>query len=261
MMSSSTTDPADATTTGPATAENEVTPAQQAQQEQQQPSDTQQEEEEGGGGVGNLSLNDKNDNDTSNISALHDNIERKGKNAYYYAHSHKATGPKWDGKAEPKLLSSSASSSHEGHHLPTIKGYEYHKSNITKYAFLDDGPKLKLYIDMEGVGDACTDGDITLDYTDTSLCLVVNNYKKPGSPDSSDDKPPEEQCLSFGRLTGEITNATYRLKKDKIILTLTKSNEGEEWHTINDKGSTIGSGSAPAAAAADDSSSSSGGLV
>jgi len=28
------------------------------------------------------------------ISALGDNIARKGKNAYYYAHAHKATGPK-----------------------------------------------------------------------------------------------------------------------------------------------------------------------
>ena len=27
-------------------------------------------------------------------SALAENISRKGKNAYYYAHAHKATGPK-----------------------------------------------------------------------------------------------------------------------------------------------------------------------
>ena len=27
-------------------------------------------------------------------SALADNITKKGKNAYYYAHAHKATGPK-----------------------------------------------------------------------------------------------------------------------------------------------------------------------
>ena len=30
-------------------------------------------------------------------SALEDNLNRKGKNAYYYAHSHKATGPKVGG--------------------------------------------------------------------------------------------------------------------------------------------------------------------
>ena len=38
-------------------------------------------------------------------SALRDNIARKGKNAYYFAHAHKANGPEWDGKVEPKLLS------------------------------------------------------------------------------------------------------------------------------------------------------------
>ena len=36
--------------------------------------------------------------EASSISALRDNIASKGKNAYYYAHSHKADGPAWDGK-------------------------------------------------------------------------------------------------------------------------------------------------------------------
>lgn len=38
------------------------------------------------------------------LSALDENIEKKGKNAYYYAHSLKANGPAWDGKEEPRLL-------------------------------------------------------------------------------------------------------------------------------------------------------------
>jgi hypothetical protein len=42
--------------------------------------------------------------------------------------------------------------------------------------------------------------------------------------------------LSFGKLTGKIVEAKYKLKKDKIILTLKKEKEGVEWHTINDKG-------------------------
>jgi hypothetical protein len=162
-------------------------------------------------------------------SALRENIEVKGKNAYYYAHGHKATGPKWDGKVEPKLLSrqsSVSSSSVEGSQTKTsTSSFEYYKSNITTYAFLDDERKVKLYIDMEGVGEKCTGEDVQLDFTETSLSLVVNNYK------------PQPQCLSFGRLTADIKNATFLKKKDRIILTLTKAEEGREWHTINDKGS------------------------
>jgi len=183
------------------------------------------QEPQGGGGAGSAAaVEDGNNNNNSNAkSALHDNIDRKGKNAYYYAHAHKASGPKWDGKAEPRLLSRMASM--EGHHISKNSTFEYHKSNITKYAFLDDGMKVKLYIDMEGVGEKCSDDDIRLDYTDTSLCLVVNNYKPEGEP----------QCLSFGKLTDEICGVTFRRKQDRIILTLTKAKEGE-WHSINDKG-------------------------
>jgi hypothetical protein len=158
----------------------------------------------------------------SQKSALRENIERKGKNAYYYAHGHKADGPKWDGKAEPKLLS--RQSSVEGHRVSKASSFEYYKSNITTYAFLDEAMKVKLYIDMEGVGEKCTGEDVQLDFTESSLSLVINNYK------------PQPQCLSFGKLTADIKNATFLKKKDRIVLTLTKAEEGE-WHTINDKGS------------------------
>jgi hypothetical protein len=157
----------------------------------------------------------------SQKSALRENIEVKGKNAYYYAHGHKATGPKWDGKVEPKLLS--RQSFVEGHRVSKTASFEYYKSNITTYAFLDEGMKVKLYIDMEGVGEKCTGEDVQLDFTETSLSLVINNYK------------PQPQCLSFGKLTADIEKATFLKKKDRIILTLTKAEEGE-WHTINDKG-------------------------
>jgi hypothetical protein len=158
---------------------------------------------------------------SSSKSALEENIEQKGKNAYYFAHAHKANGPKWDGKAEPKLLASRSLSVDES----KLKGssFEYHKSNITAYAFSDEQISIKLYITMEEVGEKCTDEDITLDFTESSFCLVVRNYKE------------VPQCLSFGKLTASITNATYKLKKDKIIVTLKKEKEGV-WHTVNDKG-------------------------
>ena len=153
-------------------------------------------------------------------SALQDNLDRKGKNAYYFAHAHKASGPQWDGKPQPKLLKTESSNLE-----PPKRGtFDYHNSNITKYAFCDEETRVKLFCDMEGVGDKCTDDDISLDFTETSLQLVVRNYKE------------EDQILSFGKLTASIKNASFKVKTNRIILTLTKTREGT-WHTINDKGS------------------------
>ena len=182
----------------------------------------------------NMTVNDKK-------SALQENLERKGKNAYYFAHAHKATGPKWDGKAEPKLLSTKSLSSDElsaNNQSKKTSSFDMHKSNITSYAFCDDGPKVKLYINMENVGEICSDDDITLDYTETSFCLVIKNYNNNeiDPANATGLAPVPERCLSFGKLTANITKATFKKKKDKIILILTKEKEDVEWHTINDKG-------------------------
>lgn len=157
---------------------------------------------------------------SNNKSALQDNIERKGKNAYYFAHAHKSTGPKWDGKQEPKLLAKQESQ----HHEFKKPAFDYSKSNIRKYAFLDEPNAVKLYIELEGIGETCSNEDIVLEYTSTSMSLVIQNYN-----------PNEPLCLVFGKLTASIEDATWKKKKDKLIVTLTKTNEGE-WHTICDKG-------------------------
>ena len=154
-------------------------------------------------------------------SALADNIARKGKNAYYFAHAHKANGPKWDGKEEPRLLQKEALQ--EQFRQSVNSSFDYTKSNITTYAFLDEEKKVKLYVELEGVGEKCSDDDIRLEYTERSLSLLVLNYK---------DEP---QCLSFAKLAGGITKATAKKKDNRIILTLVKAEEGT-WHTINDKG-------------------------
>ena len=44
----------------------------------------------GGGGEGGEEVVSS---ESSSSSALRDNISRKGENAYYYAHAHRATGP------------------------------------------------------------------------------------------------------------------------------------------------------------------------
>lgn len=253
--------------------------------------------------------NDSNTIATDNeLSALQDNIETKGKNSYYFAHAHKANGPKWDGKPQPRLLSkhstSSVSSNVNNNNsdgvggdgdgagsttadadananatidhpkaiiddeniqtlLKSLKGsvvtkssHAFSRSNISKYAFLDEGKKVKIYVELKGVGDRCKeDGDVTLDWDEESLCLLVQNYdadkgdddgdidNSEEKEDSSSNKQQQKQpkCLSFGKLYGLITKASFKKKQDRIIITLVKKVEKEgkdpdEWSAVGAKG-------------------------
>ncbi len=230
----------------------------------------------------------ENTSESTTKSALQDNIESKGKNAYYFAHAHKTNGPKWDGKPQPRLLSTHSSSmisnneeeicnnndnnstrdtnstsleeetdglkisslnTHARSLIQSLKdnksSFDFAKSNITKYAFLDDGKKIKIYIDMKGVGDVCNaDEDVNLDWDERSFSLKIHNYKAPvedeNTNSTSGDDGKEVQCLSFGRLHGPITKASVKVKQDRMILTLFKKvEEGEdpeEWPAIARKG-------------------------
>mmetsp|Transcript_11813 Transcript_11813/g.24971 ORF Transcript_11813/g.24971 Transcript_11813/m.24971 type:complete len:227 (+) Transcript_11813:184-864(+) len=192
---------------------------------------------------------------SASASALEDNIATKGNNSYYFAHKHKANGPKWDGKAEPKSLSKDdmeALSLEDPTKLLRQSGkkasFAYHESNITSYAFLNEDKVVKLYISMEGIGEQCSDEDVKLDWDESSLSLVIRNYHEPKTTDATTTAKasPEgevtvvakkDRSLSFGRLTAKICHAKYKLKPNKIIVTLKKEKAGVEWHTINDKGS------------------------
>jgi hypothetical protein len=182
--------------------------------------------------------------DSASASALEDNITTKGKNSYYYAHGHKAKGPKWDGKAVPKALSRedlmalSLDPTNNNTSSGKVPSFMYHKSNIKKYAFLDEEKVVKLYITLDGVGEQCTDSDIQLDWDESSLSLVIKNYKNTDEVVAAATGEGEDRSLCFGKLTGNITHAKYKLKTDKIILTLKKEKLGIEWHTVNDKGMT-----------------------
>ncbi len=191
------------------------------------------------------------------LSALRDNIERKGKNAYYFAHAKTANGPKWDGKIEPKLLSSSTSNvSSVSSSASMSKLSLMAKSNITNYAFLDDGAKVKIYVNLPGVGN-CHDDNITIDFTERSLCLTVKDYAitSPSSAaaaskeDEEEDKGElimdsapetvkeiveerkEDRCLTFAKLYGDIEKVTFKKKPDKVIITLKKKDDSK-WNSI-----------------------------
>jgi hypothetical protein len=157
-------------------------------------------------------------------SALRDNINKKGTNAYYYAHGKTANGPEWDGKEQPRLLGKSTSNVSDCNSR-RLSSFDFNKSNITSYAFCDEGKTVKLYITMDGVGEKCTEEDITLDHDETSFCFMIHNYKE-GEP----------MCLSILKLTAAISSASYKLKQDRVIVILRKVDKEKTWHTINDKG-------------------------
>mmetsp|Transcript_27981 Transcript_27981/g.33129 ORF Transcript_27981/g.33129 Transcript_27981/m.33129 type:complete len:220 (+) Transcript_27981:94-753(+) len=191
-----------------------------------------------------------------NENALRDSIDKKGKNSYYFAHAHRANGPKWDGKPQPRLLSKQAipsndhnSTTGEGVDLETpintdsilslnklqlsTSSFAYSQSNITKYAFLDDGEKVKLYVEMNGVGDACTKEDVSLQWDENSFTLVIKNYPGPLTSGEGDEgiRTPADcpvRCLNLGKLYGDISDASFRKKKDRVIVTLVKRVEGDD---------------------------------
>lgn len=77
----------------------------------------------------------------NNLSALKDSIKRKGGNSYYYAHDSNidSLAPKvWNGREEPLLLASNAtSSSSKPLSIVTLE-----------YSYADDNKNVKLYIDF-----------------------------------------------------------------------------------------------------------------
>jgi len=137
-----------------------------------------------------------------NLSALKDNIARKGKNAYYYAHGHGANGPAWDGKEEPRLLSSEKSNG---------STKEKACQEFAAYAWADEKKSVKIYIDFEGA-DQVDDNDISLHNTKTSLEFAVS-------------LPDLHYKLVVPSLNNDIDTVIYKKKSDKFVLTLKKATD------------------------------------
>ncbi len=166
-----------------------------------------------------------------NVSALRENIRRKGKNAYYFAHDKTPQGPAWDGKPEPKRLLE------ERHRVALERKYssfDIHKSTITKYAFCDGEKSVKLYIDVD---DTVTPERVSLEFTEESLSLVLEQAS--GQEDGLEEQQQAPKTLYFTKLAGKITKATFKVKaEDKLlVLNLKKQVPGETWHTINARAS------------------------
>ncbi|GMI41468.1 hypothetical protein TeGR_g5696 [Tetraparma gracilis] len=146
-------------------------------------------------------------------SALADNIDRKGRNAYYYAHAHKSDGPDWDGKEEPQLLKTESTPAAGVEPVLVAK-------QITNYAWGDEDMKVKVYIDLPKIGELPKE-NITLDWTPTSFTLTIRDYEGGNLK------------LHYGRLFAEIENAKIKTKPEKILLTLFKTEE-TAWPCMNE---------------------------
>jgi hypothetical protein len=185
------------------------------------------------------SNNNEEENSDGKLSALRENIRRKGKNAYYFAHENTPQGPAWDGKPEPKRLEDAGDGNSSVHVRLERKqsSFDIYKSNITKYAFADGDKSVKLYIDIQ---ETLTPEDVSLEFTEESLSLVLD---PPGETQEEQDQKKQQQpqnprTLYFTKLAGKITKATFKIKpEDKLlVLILKKQLPGENWHTINNKG-------------------------
>ena len=96
--------------------------------------------------------------DNESLSALQENISRKGKNSYYYAHGQKINGPEWDGREEPRKLSSVAvesSGSAKAVSGPVVVP-------IGDYAWGDEKTTVKIYIEHDQLTPEVSDEDIQL---------------------------------------------------------------------------------------------------
>lgn len=131
-------------------------------------------------------------------SALLENINRKGSNSYYYAHSKKIEGPQWDGNEAPRRLET----------LNVEKTVLPRVVSIDDYFWSDEKEKVKIYFESAGYSDVADELvefshstssiDIRFPYTSNVYALVVEN------------------------LHANIDGASYRRKGDKFIITLLK---------------------------------------
>ena len=136
--------------------------------------------------------------------ALRDNINKKGSNAYYYAHSSKINGPEWDGKEEPRLLSTSST---ENGNISSRNC-----KSIREYSWGDGKKIVTVYVDFEmatEVGEEKLDVQTTADTVTFSITdFQGNDYK-----------------LYIDKLNAEIDSASIKVKEGQFKVLLKKKEE------------------------------------
>lgn len=148
------------------------------------------------------------DSETSQLSALRENINRKGTNSYYYGHATQRNGPQWDGKEEPRLLGLDETPS-----APVLFAHAF-----ASYSYGDEKKSVKLYIDFE-LATSVADEQISLTSTSDSLTFHLSNVNG------------KDYKLVLSPLYNEIVSATYKKKDDMFVLTVKKAEE-TSWSSL-----------------------------
>ncbi len=164
-------------------------------------------------------------NSKDNISALEHNIKSKGEFSYYYAHGRKfenkeqeqgkvIQGPGIITGGDPVLLEKSTKP------VEIIK----ESKKFTKYVFYDDDKFVKIQIEIPSeIKDKVTDECININFQDKSFDLKV---------DVLDSDP---YLMSIKKLYQKIVPEESKAKilKGKVVISLKKKNEDEEWDKLN----------------------------
>jgi len=141
------------------------------------------------------------DDEVTGLSALRDNISRKGQNSYYYGHATQRNGPAWDGKEEPRLLS-----------VEEVAPSPRLALAFDSYSWGDEKKSIKIYIDFDAA--SVSDDKISIEFTCNSVIFKLNDVN--GGKDYK---------LSLAPLSNDITDATFKKKDTMFVLTLKKEAE------------------------------------
>jgi hypothetical protein len=199
-----------------------------------------------------MSSSDTEESESAKLSALKENLQRKGKNAYYYAHSHGANGPEWDGKEEPRLLSVSQTT------VSTEQVRKKVATPIDSYGWSDGKKTVKILVDFENALDI-PDEDISLvsmwlsewNHLLAELCwygvkflynyfmfpnrfMLVNKVTTENSVDFRITRDGKDHGLTISPLNECIESASFK-KKDTRVDIILKKKDAITWHELRRK--------------------------
>jgi len=159
------------------------------------------------------------DGEPTAANALRENIARKGKNAYYYAHASTANAPAWDGSEAPRLLERKPSG-------PVEEGGGSIVKRIAKFAWGDETACVKVYVNLEDNG-ITAPVEVAVTSTDSSAVLTLSCTSAGGRA--------MEHVLDLSDVYDKIDSATAKLAKSgsRVILTLKKAESSRfTWHDL-----------------------------